>query len=108
MGSYLTLRNELSEETHVLTKQETSLGRSARANQEQQGEESQENCSATWLTILGITVMGLVSRLSLISHCGSGSSLWCMHHPAKKGSSEDAGRLVGLMGWRLLSPTGLS
>ena len=26
VGSCLTLRNELSEETHVLTKQETSLG----------------------------------------------------------------------------------
>ena len=27
MGSCLTVRNELSEETHVLTKQETLLGR---------------------------------------------------------------------------------
>ena len=31
MGSCLTLRNELSEETHVLTKQETLLGRGGRA-----------------------------------------------------------------------------
>ena len=31
MGSCLTLRNELSEEIHVLTKQETLLGRGARA-----------------------------------------------------------------------------
>ena len=31
MGSCLTLRNELSEETHVLTKQETLLERGARA-----------------------------------------------------------------------------
>ena len=30
-GSYLTFRNELSEETHVLTKQETLLGNGARA-----------------------------------------------------------------------------
>ena len=30
-GSCLTLRNELSEETHVLAKQETLLGRGARA-----------------------------------------------------------------------------
>ena len=29
VGSYLTLRNELSEETHVLTKQETLLERDA-------------------------------------------------------------------------------
>ena len=27
LGSYLTLRNELSKETHVLTKQEILLGR---------------------------------------------------------------------------------
>ena len=31
MGSCLTLRNELSEETHVLTKQEILLGKGARA-----------------------------------------------------------------------------
>ena len=31
MASCLTLRNELSEETQVLTKQETLLGRGARA-----------------------------------------------------------------------------
>ena len=30
VGFCLTLRNELSEETHVLTKQETSLGRGTR------------------------------------------------------------------------------
>ena len=29
MGSYLTLGNELSEETHLLTKRETLLGRYA-------------------------------------------------------------------------------
>ena len=31
MGSCLTLRNELSKETHVLTKQEILLGKGARA-----------------------------------------------------------------------------
>ena len=31
MGSCLTLRNELSEETHVLTKQKTLLGRGGQA-----------------------------------------------------------------------------
>ena len=31
MGSYLTLRNELSEETHVLTKKESLLGRGTQA-----------------------------------------------------------------------------
>ena len=32
---------------------------------EQQGEGTQENCSAMWLTVLGFTVMRLVSGLSL-------------------------------------------
>ena len=31
MGSFLTLRNELFQETHVVTKQETLLGRANRA-----------------------------------------------------------------------------
>ena len=60
MGSCLTLGNELSEETHVLTKQETLLGRGT-----QEGKGIQEDCSATWLTISGFMVMGLVSGLSL-------------------------------------------
>ena len=45
MGSGLILRNELSEETHVLTKQETLLERSSQGG-EQQGKGTQENCSA--------------------------------------------------------------
>ena len=50
LGSCLTLRNELSEETRVLTKQETLLGKGA-----------QETHSAAWLTVSGFMVMGLVS-----------------------------------------------
>ena len=37
MGSCLTLRNELSEEAHVLTEQETVLGRGAGGEQEGKG-----------------------------------------------------------------------
>ena len=55
LGSCLTLGNELSEETHVLTKQEILLGKSG----EQLGKETQENSSVTWL---GFVVMALVSR----------------------------------------------
>ena len=44
LGSCLTLRNELSEETHVLTKQEILLGRAPGG--EQDGKGIQENCSA--------------------------------------------------------------
>ena len=54
-GSFLALRNELSEETHVLTEQETvGKGHLGRA---QQGKGTQENCSAAWLTVLGFTGM---------------------------------------------------
>ena len=42
---------------------------------EQQDKGTQENCSATWLTVLAFTVMGLVSRLSLTNHSDSGSFL---------------------------------
>ena len=71
MGSCLTLRNELAEETHVLTKQdgERHLGR------EQQGKGNQENCSAMWLAVLSVMVMGLVSGLYLDNHYDSGSFL---------------------------------
>lgn len=48
----------------MLTKSETSLGR-GRPGREQQGEGTQENCSASWLTVSGFMGMGLVSVLSL-------------------------------------------
>ena len=35
---------------------------------EQQGKGTQENCSATWLTVSGLIVMGLVSGLSSANH----------------------------------------
>ena len=38
---------------------------------EQQGKETQENCSAAWLTVSGFMVMGLVSRWSLANHSNS-------------------------------------
>ena len=67
-GSGLTLRNELSEETNMLTKQKTLLGRSAQA-------ESRRVRKPTWLKVSGFMVMGLVSRLSLVNHSDSGSFL---------------------------------
>ena len=42
---------------------------------EQWGEGTQENSSATWLTVSGFMVMGLVSRLSLANHSDSESFL---------------------------------
>ena len=67
VGSCLTLRNELSEETPVLIKQETSLEGGAQV--ESSGVRgAQENCSATWLTVPGFRGTGLFSGLSLASH----------------------------------------
>ena len=74
LGSCLTLRNELSEETRVLTKQEIFIGK-GQLGGEQQGKGTQENCSATWLTVSDFMVMGLVSGWSLASHSNSASFL---------------------------------
>ena len=73
VGSCVTLGNELSEETLLLTKQETT-GK-GRLGGEQEGKGSQENCSAMWLAVSGFMVMGLVSGLSLANCSDSGSFL---------------------------------
>ena len=39
------------------------------------GKGTQENCSATWLTVSGFMVMGLVSGWSLADHSTSESFL---------------------------------
>ena len=57
----------------VLTKQEIIA--KGHLGGEQQGKGIQENCSATWLTVSGFMVMGLVSRLSLANHSDSESFL---------------------------------
>ena len=74
LGSCLTLGNELSEETHVLTKQEILLGKGTRV-ESSRGKGTQENSSATWLAVSGFMVMGLVSGLSLANHSDSESFL---------------------------------
>ena len=62
------------QERHVLTKQEMLLGKGTRAeNSRTQG--TQENHSATWLTVLGFMVMGFVSGLSLANYNDSESFL---------------------------------
>ena len=60
--SCLTLGNELSEETHVLTKQEILLGRGTRVESRRVREPRRK--------ALGFMVMGLVSGLSLASYSG--------------------------------------
>ena len=73
MGSSLTLRNELSEKTYMLTKQETTGKR--RSSGELQGKGTQENSSAAWLAASGFMAIVLVSRLSLANHSDSGPFL---------------------------------
>ena len=75
MGSYLTLGTELSKETHVLSKQETLLGRGIQVESSGVREPRRTALPATWLTVSGFMVMGLVSRLSLANHSDSGSFL---------------------------------
>ena len=63
----------MSEETHALTKQEIFIGK-RRQGRKQEGKGNQ-NSSATWLTVLGFMVMGLVSGLSIANHSDSESFL---------------------------------
>jgi len=65
LGSCLTLRKELSEETRA-DKARDLLERAPGG--EQEGRGTQENCSAAWLAISGFMVMGLVSGWSLANH----------------------------------------
>ena len=98
VDSCRTLGNELSEETHVLTKQET-IGKE-RPGGEQQGQGTQENCSATWLAVLGFMVMGLFSGLSLANPSDSGSFLMTRASLSQAGFQQEAfwevGRTYGL------------
>ena len=73
LGSCLTLRNELSEETCADNARDFIW--KGRPGGEQWGEGTQENSSATWLTVSGFVVTGLVSRLSLANHSDSESFL---------------------------------
>ena len=67
---------------------------------EQQGKGTQENCSATWLTVSGFMVMGLVSRWSLANLIQS-LSWWHTHGSAKMDANErDSGKWTDM--WCLL------
>ena len=73
VGSCLTLENELFEETHA-NKVRDFIGKRLLGGG-QEGNKTQENYSAMWLTVAGFMVMGLVSGLSLTNHSDSGSFL---------------------------------
>ena len=68
----LTLGNELSEETHMLTKQETLLGRGTQAERR---DENPGGLLCLVLCSLRSMVTGLVFGLSLANQSDSGSFL---------------------------------
>ena len=72
LGSCLTLRNELSEETHVLTKQEILLGKGTRV-ESSRVREPRRTALSHGLQSQVFTAMGLVSQLSLANHSDSES-----------------------------------
>ena len=55
---------------------------------EQEGQGTQENCSATWPAVSGFMVMGLVSGLSLANHLTQSPSRWYTPYLAKMDASE--------------------
>ena len=77
VGSFLMLRNDLCEKKHT-DKARDFTGKGCPGG-EQEGEGTQEDCSATWLAVLSLTVIKLVSGLSLASHSDSGSLLREVH-----------------------------
>ena len=107
-GSCLTLGNELSEETHLMTKQETLLGRGAWEESRRVREPrrtallrgSQSRFLWWWDSFQGCLWPIILTQ---------GPFWWREHRSAKMDSSEkDSGRLVGHVDWRLLSPFDLS
>ena len=71
LGSCLTLGNELSKETHLLTKQEILLGKGTWV----ESREPRRTALPAWLAVSGFMVMGLVSGWSLANHSNSESFL---------------------------------
>ena len=93
LDSCLTLGNDLSEETHVLTKQEILLGRGTRVESRRVREPRRK--------ALGFMVMGLVSGLSLASYSDSESFLVVHGLFSRDGCQrEDSGRWSDM--WCLL------
>ena len=52
------------------------------------GQETQEICSATWLSVLGFMVMGLVSKLSLANHLAQSTFWWHARYSTKMNANK--------------------
>ena len=98
VGACLTLGNELSEERSAAQARDF-IGKSC-WGRGQEVEGNWENCSATWLTVSGFMVFGLVSGLSLASHSELGSFLGAYASLGwdefQQGEFWDVGRTYGL------------
>ena len=98
MDSCLTFGNKLFEERSAVQARDF-IGKGCRGGR-QEGEGNGENCSATWLTVSGFMVIGLVSGLSLASHSESGSFLGAHTSLSRdgfqRGGSWEVGRTSGL------------
>ena len=95
VGSRLTLGNELSKETHMLTKQESLLGRGTRVGSRRVREPRRTALPHGLKS--GFTMMGLVSRLSLTNHSDSESFLVNKSMPCS--AKMDASRKTLGGGW---------
>ena len=71
----------------MLTKQEILLGRGTLVESSRVGKP-RRTALPQWLAVLGFTVMGLVSGLSLANHLIQSPSWWCMHCSGKMDPSE--------------------
>ena len=102
VGFCVTLGNTLSKETHVLTKEETLLGRTVH------GESRRISGSSGTALPCGLQfqvfmVMGLVSRWSLANHSDSGSFLVTQallnQDGFQRGGFWEVGRTCGIFFW---------
>ena len=95
----LTLRSELSEETHVLTKQETLLGRGARVESSRIREPRRTALpcgSQPWVFMVMGLVLGCLWPVILTQN----PCWWCRHCSVKMNVDKDSGRWLEI--WCLL------
>ena len=106
-GSCLTLGNELSEETHLLTEQEILLGKGAQVESRRVREP--RRTAPPWLTVSGCMVMGLVSGSSLANPSDSKSFLVVHALSSQDGCQRGGfweGRTCGVSLWPFLNSSG--
>ena len=94
LGSCLTLGNELSKETHMLTKQEILLRKGTRVESSRL-REPMKTALPCDSAVSGFMVIGLISRLSLANHSNSESFLVVQALFSQDGCQRGFWELVG-------------